>query len=252
MLLFFKGDEYYNLLQKSGVNFLHNKNRAYFFLGGLIYKGKHIELVIPFHANISSITQKEGLFLEFNDTGHTKPGKRAGLNLAMAIPHSRKLFREEYRLSTDLKLCENIAKQNLEFLRRVCQEMLNNYEKGISPTHGIKDFDEVLRVLNECVKNIDKNKTKQSKRDNKHKIYANKTVKDNKQQNQESTKLNANVNELKKLRNEVDKKEAAKELVRNNSKYLDSIILKLKDNAPNPSIIKTNVKNSNNQDTEDN
>jgi len=151
MLYIFKGDsQYHDMLQSSNINFLYNKHRVYFVIRGLYYKGKLIDLAIPLHANITSITQLEGWFLECIVTDHTKPGNKAGFNLAKAIPYSKSEFFNINKLSQNLKLSDEIATINIKFLKQTLQKMLDNYANGIRPTHGI-DFDRALEILAECV-----------------------------------------------------------------------------------------------------
>jgi len=224
MLYFFNSESYHDSLKEAGINFLHGIYRAYIFVSNLVYKGERIDLAIPFHANISTITQKEGLFLEFKSTDHTKTGKKAGLNLAMAIPFSRKLFNGETKFGKNLKYGVKIANLNMAFIRKACQEMLNNYEKGIIPTHGIKNFDKTIEIKNKCVTSI--------------KSHIQKSTQENKPtQSPKLDKPNDNkhtvdyLRDFNKVSSKTEKDEIAKKFKEANPNFVESINNNLKSNS---------------------
>ena len=150
-MLYFIKKEYHDKLQESDEEFLFDMKRAYFVVRDLVDKGEPIDLAIPVHANISEITQQEGWFLASNDTDHTKIGKVAGFNLAKAIPYLWSEFSEAApSLSNELKLKDDLAKQNLPSLKQKAQKMLNDKNNGIMPTYGT-DIDKDKEILKECV-----------------------------------------------------------------------------------------------------
>ena len=151
MLQFIKNkSSYHDDLKNANIDFLYDPNRAYFIVFDVMHEGNLIDVAIPLQSNISEITQKEGFCLLCNDTDHTRAGKVAGFNIAKAIPYSKSLFWVPDKQGATLTQNENVAKMNIDFVRGVTQQVLNNHANGKPPKHGIRDFNKTIEIRNKC------------------------------------------------------------------------------------------------------
>ena len=111
----------------------------------LKFCGKTELFGVPLQANISYPFQKEGTYIRTPDTDHTKIENVAGWNIAKLIPLDASLIKKAPHRQ-DRKVAEDIAKNNIDYLARTAQLVLDNYSQH-KYAYGMVDINEAMRRL---------------------------------------------------------------------------------------------------------
>ena len=222
MRYFFKrNSEYYKRLVDAGVNFLNKIERPYILITRLNCKGGIIHMLIPFHANVPKFIRDAGMFLELTSTNHTKNDRKAGLNLAGAIPYHQQEFRDVKKLKEWQIDDDRIIKENMPFLKQLMQVILNDLDNNEKLTYDI-DLVRKIEILEECLasgQTLKRSKTKTNSTSNI--LDNNKTTS---QTNTNTTKQNIDNNTfLRDFKNSSNKVDVAKKFKELHPEYIESI-----------------------------
>ena len=147
-------DKYFEIFPPEDYELLYNKEggkkqRPYFVLISLVYKGKRRNFAIPFRSNIPPTAAKSEYF-PLPNRPSTRKHFRHGLHFLKMFPADKKFY-QKFHISEDdafWNLLHGILHKRQSAITKQAQEYLTAYENGSRHVMASK-IDEIMEILYE-------------------------------------------------------------------------------------------------------